>query len=116
MAKQTPQTLSNNNQQSIKQVPITKSKKALGLLSNAAGNYQDQVNAWIDAIQTWTGRLDRGRLPAKWVWVSYGQQLWVNLRYGMGTNGSPVDKLCGLEEQIEDREDIDNGGKKDRQR
>ena len=58
--------LANGTFQTIKQVPIQTSKKTLGIHSNAAGRYQDQVNVWIDTVQTWTGRLERGRLPTKW--------------------------------------------------
>ena len=95
--------LADGTHQAIKQVPIRISKKTLGIHSNAAGRYQDQVNVWIDTVQTWTGRLERGRLPAKWAWVSYGQQLWAKIRYGMGTNGSSIEELAAPEEVMDDR-------------
>ncbi len=41
-------------------------------------------------IKEWTDRLCIGRLPAKWAWVSYFQQLWAKLWYGLGVNSSPV--------------------------
>ena len=36
-------------------------------------------------------------MPAKWAWTSYYLQLWTKLRYGLGTNSSPVAELKGME-------------------
>ena len=49
-------------------------------------------------MQKWTDCLSVSKLPARWAWVSYYHQLWAKLRYGLGTNSSPVEDLDKAEE------------------
>ena len=80
----------------IKQLPVTSSKKTLGLYANPAGCSTKQVDVLCDDVQTWTGRLCSSGLPTKWGWTSYRQQLWPKLAYGLGTNAAMVGDFEGL--------------------
>ena len=77
----------------IKQLPVNEANKTLGVWTNPAGICQKQLDVFHDVMEKWTNRLSAGKLPAKWAWVSYFQQLWAKLRYGLGTNLSPVADL-----------------------
>ncbi len=83
----------------ISQLPIRESRKTLGIFTNPAGACEKQVDVMQDKIQTWTFRLKNGNLPAKWAWVSYFNQLWPRLRYGLGVNASPLEEIVDLEER-----------------
>ena len=77
----------------IKQLPVTTSKKTLGIWTNPAGDCSKQLEVLLEKITTWSGRLLSGKLPAKWAWVSYYHQLWAQLKYGLGCNASPIVEL-----------------------
>ena len=81
----------------IEQLPVDEAKKTLGVWTNPAGICQKQLDVFHDVMEKWTNRLSAGKLPAKWAWVSYFQQLWAKLRYGLGTNLSPVADLEAAE-------------------
>ena len=83
----------------IEQLPVNVSKKTLGIWTNPAGDCDMQLEVLKSASSTWTSRLETGRLPAKWAWVSYFNQLWTKLRYGLGINASPVEDL--LRQEVE---------------
>ena len=83
----------------IDQLPVDKSKKTLGIQTNPAGDCQSQLDVFHDALKKWTNRLSVGRLPARWGWVSYFQQLWPKLKYGLGTNSSSVETLEEAEDE-----------------
>ena len=55
----------------IVQVPITESKKTLGVWTNPAGDCDKQVEVITEKLGVWTDRLETGKLPARWAWVSY---------------------------------------------
>ncbi len=84
----------------IEQLPVTESKKTLGLYTNPAGCCKKQLGVMTRTIKTWTDRLEVGKLPAKWGWVSYFHQLWAKLRYGLGCNSSPLDELLQYESSV----------------
>ena len=90
--------LPDGTSQPINCLPPDESKKTLGIHTNPAGLCQRQLDHFHDALKEWTNRLSIGKLPAKWAWVSYLQQLWPRLRYGLGTNSSPVEDLVDAEE------------------
>jgi len=91
--------LPDGTDQEIKQLPIDESAKTLGVWTNPAGDCLKQLEVIQEKLETWTNRLTAGKLPAKWAWVSYFQQLWAGLRYGLGTNSSPVEDLEGAEDE-----------------
>ena len=74
----------------IEQLPVTSSKKTLGLYANPAGCSMKQVDVLCNNVQTWTDRLCSSGLPTKWGWTSYRQQLWPKLAYGLGTNTATI--------------------------
>ena len=74
----------------IEQLPVTSSKKILGLYANPAGCCMKQVDVRCDIMQRWTDRLCSGRLPSKWGWTSYRRQLWPKLAYGLGTHTATI--------------------------
>ena len=82
----------------IQQHPVNHCEKTLGIYTCPAGSGDKQIEVLIDKVATWTTRLENGTLPAKWGWVSYFQQLWPKLNYGLGTNPSQVKELQALEE------------------
>ena len=63
----------------IKQLPVTTSKKTLGVWTNPAGDCMRQLEVLLEKITTWTGRLSSGKLPVKWAWVSFYHQSGQNL-------------------------------------
>ena len=83
----------------IAQVPITESKKTLGVWTNPAGDCDKQVEVITEKLGVWTDRLEMGKLPARWAWVSYFHQLWPRIGYGLGTNSSGVAELEAQEEE-----------------
>ncbi len=82
-----------DSQALIKQLPVDESQKTLGIWTNPAGCCHIQLEILNNVIKVWTDRLCAGRLPTKWAWVSYFQQMWEKLRYGLGVNSSPVSDL-----------------------
>ena len=80
----------------IERLPVHVSKKTLGVWMNPAGDFQKQLDVFHDTLEKWIDRLSVGRLPAKWAWVSYFQQLWAKLKCGLGTNASSAADLEGL--------------------
>ncbi len=83
----------------ILQLPVREYHKTLGIFTNPAGFCAKQVDVMVDRIQTWTFRLKTGDLPEKWAWVSYFNQLWPRLCYGLGVNASPLEEIIDLEER-----------------
>ena len=81
----------------ISQLPHTESRKTLGLWTNPAGDCAKQLEVLQDKLARWVSRLEDGRLPAKWAWVSYTMQLWSKLRYGLGCNSSSNAALLAQE-------------------
>ena len=77
----------------IEQLPVTVSKKMLGVWTNPAGDCSKQLEVLLEKTTIWTDRLSSRKLPAKWAWVSYYHQLWAKLKYGLGCNASPVAAL-----------------------
>ena len=82
----------------IEQLSAEVAKKTLGIWTNPAGCSITQLGALYKSLKTWTNRLSAGKLPAKWAWVSHNLHLWPKLRYGLGTNSSPVATLADAEE------------------
>ena len=91
--------LADGTQAAIDHLPVGCSKKTLGVWTNPAGDCAKQVDVFVSTVRTWGERLQVGKLPAKWAWASYFQQLWAKLKYGLGTNSSPADDLEGLEDE-----------------
>ena len=50
----------------IDQLPVTKSKKTLGVWMNPAGDCSKQVEVMREITGKWATRLSAGRLPAQW--------------------------------------------------
>ena len=44
-------------------------------------------------MEDWTVRAKNGKLPTRSVWKSYSLQLWVGMKYGLGSCSSPMEKL-----------------------
>ena len=79
------------------------SKKTLGLYTNPAGCCEKQVDVLCDDMQSWTDRLSLSRLPKKWGWTSYRQQLRPKLAYGLGTNAATIEEIEGIENEKGDQ-------------
>lgn len=77
----------------IEQLPVSISKKTLGVWTNPAGYCGKQIKVIHDKIEEWANILAAGVLPENWDWVSYFHQLWVRVKYRLGCNASPVDDL-----------------------
>ena len=77
--------LPDGTEAKIDQLPVTQSKKTLGVWTNPAGDCKKQLEVIHKVTEKWANRLSAGRLPAKWAWVSYFHQLWAKLRYKLGT-------------------------------
>lgn len=82
----------------IKQLSVYKTKKVLGIWTNPEGCGREQLKTLRQHVEEWTNRLRNGHLPARWAWVSYFRQLWPKIKYGLGTNTSPVEELIDEEE------------------
>jgi len=68
-------------------------KKTLGIWTNPVRECDNQLEVLEQTVVTWRGRLEVGRLSAKWAWVSYFHQFWAKLKYGVGVNASTVKDL-----------------------
>lgn len=78
-----------NGMEEIDVLPPSTAKETLGVFTAPDGNSTAQLTKWSNRVKTWVERISSGRLPASFAWVSYTYQLWMSLRYGLGT--IPVD-------------------------
>jgi hypothetical protein len=69
----------------IKQEDVSVSKKTLGIYDAPAGGNKGHLNHIKSKATTWINRMTNGHLPSHIAWVAYRQQLWPDLRYGLGT-------------------------------
>ena len=90
---------SDGSETPIEQLPVDESKKTLGIWTNPAGDCTKQLEIIRGKVEKWTDRLQAGKLPSKWAWVSYFHQLWSQLRYGLGCNSSAVEDLEAEEDE-----------------
>ena len=83
----------------IEQLPVTTSKKTLGLYTNPAGCCAKQVDVLCDDMQSWKDRLCSSRFPTKWGWTSYRRKLWPKLAYRLDTNAATIEEIVGFEDE-----------------
>ena len=62
---------SDGSETPIEQLPVDKSKKTLGIWTNPAGDCTKQLKIIRGKVEKWTDRLQAGKLPSRWAWVSY---------------------------------------------
>ncbi|KAL3760545.1 hypothetical protein ACHAWU_009506 [Discostella pseudostelligera] len=68
----------------LQQYELTDAVKSLGIKTSPVGGHAEQLLAYHDKVQQWAAQMRNGHLPAALVWMSYLQQLWPSLRYGLG--------------------------------
>jgi hypothetical protein len=77
---------SQRNKSLIQQEDVTVSKKTLGIHdSPAGGNNASHLTYIKEKATQWVTRMQNGHLPNHIAWVAYKHQLWLGLRYGLGT-------------------------------
>jgi hypothetical protein len=69
----------------IKQEGATVSKKTLGIYDSPAGGNNDHLDYIQGKAMKWVNRMANGHLLSHMAWVAYKHQLWLGLRYGLGT-------------------------------
>ena len=92
---------SSGNSIPIEQVPVDVSKWTLGVGTNPFGDCLKQLMVIHEKIEVWTNILTAGIIPANWAWVSYFQQLYPQVKYGLGCNASLVADLMGQESKVQ---------------
>lgn len=68
----------------LQQYDLSDAVKSLGIKTSPVGGHTEQLLAYHDKVQQWSTQVQNGHLPAALVWMSYLQQLWPSLRYGLG--------------------------------
>ncbi len=69
----------------IKQEKVTESKATLGIYDSLSGGNKGHLSFILDKATQWVNRMKNGHLPSHIVWIAYKHQLWLSLRYGLGT-------------------------------
>ncbi len=63
----------------------TESKVALGIYNSPSGGNKGHLSFILNKAMQWVNRMKNGHLPSHIAWIAYKQQLWLSLRYGLGT-------------------------------
>ena len=63
------------------------------LFARPDGKSDQHFEQMQDKVETWTARIKSGQIPTKSVWMSYTNQLWAGLRYGLGACSVPLSEL-----------------------
>ena len=74
----------NGDAATIEYLANNKSKKNLGLRVQPGGQCTLQLGKRKENVEEWAGKVKTGHLPTRAVWQSYTQQLWSNMKYGLG--------------------------------
>jgi hypothetical protein len=85
----------------IKQEEVTVSKKTLGIHDAPAGGNKGHLNHIKGKATTWVNRMTNGHLPSHIAWVAYRHQLWLGLRYGLGTMTNDIDPAAKLLDKVD---------------
>jgi hypothetical protein len=78
-------TNSDSTKSPIKQEKVTASKKTLGIHDLPSGGNATHLSSIKEKVSVWINRMMNGHLPNHTAWITYKQQLWPGLRYGLGT-------------------------------
>jgi hypothetical protein len=71
-------------------------KETLGVVTAPDGNSTGHFQKVKDKLDTWIARIKVGRLPVSFNWTSYIYQLWMGLRYGIGTLPADREETNGI--------------------
>lgn len=85
-----------NGPEEIELCAASEGKETLGVVTAPDGNSSGHFQKVRDKLKTWIARITVGRLPASFNWTSYVYQLWMGLRYGIGTLPADREETAGL--------------------
>jgi hypothetical protein len=85
-----------NGPEEIELCAADEGKETLGVVTAPDGNSSGHFQKVKDKLKTWIARITVGRLPASLNWMSYVYQLWMGLRYGIGTLPADREETAGL--------------------
>ena len=68
----------------IKKLSNEEAEENLGRIVQPDGRTDKHMAALKNKIKEWTTNVCGSQLPARAVWQSYTQQLWANVKYGLG--------------------------------
>jgi hypothetical protein len=91
----------NRTKSPIQQEDVTVSKKTLGIHNSPAGGNASHLTYIKEKATQWVTRMQNGYLPNHIAWVAYKHQLWLGLRYGLGTMTNAVEVAEQLLEDID---------------
>jgi hypothetical protein len=99
-AEMTPQELFATNldgtKSQINQEGVTVSKKTLGIHDSPAGGNEEHLKCIQQKASTWTDRMTNGHLPCHMAWIAYKLQLWLGLRYELGTMTNDIEEATSV--------------------
>jgi hypothetical protein len=75
----------NRTKSPIQQEDVTVSKKTLGIHDSPARGNASHLTYIKEKATQWVTRMQNWHLPNHIAWVAYKHQLWLGLRYGLGT-------------------------------
>ena len=82
-----------NGMEEIDVLHPSEAKETLGVFMAPDGNSTAQLKKWGDKVKKWVDRVSLGKLPAGFTWVSYTYQLWMSLRYSLGTIPADMEEI-----------------------
>ena len=85
--------LIGGDQAAIKRLTTAECEKDLGLRVRPDGDCSTQLGVIQEKVEAWSGRIKAGCLPARAVWMSYTQQLWSSIKYGLGACSASLEDL-----------------------
>ena len=68
----------------IKRLSNDDAEENLGMKVQPDGCNQRHLANLKNKVEEWTSKVDGSQLPARSVWLSYTQQLWTSMKYGLG--------------------------------
>ena len=95
-AEMTPRELFITNpdgtKSQINQEGVTVFKKTFEINNSPAGGNKGHLKYIQQKALTWTSRMTNGHLPHHMAWIAYKLQLWLGLRYELGTTTNKIEK------------------------
>ena len=77
----------------IDRLPSNKADNNLGLYARPDGKPDQHFEQMREKMTTWTAQIKSGQIPTRSVWMSYTNQLWSGLRYGLGACSASIPEL-----------------------
>jgi endonuclease/exonuclease/phosphatase family metal-dependent hydrolase len=83
----------DGGKEKIKKLGTDKADNNLGLYARPDGKSDQHFEKLRERVTTWTAQVKGGSIPTRSVWMSYTNQLWMGLRYGLGACSASIKEL-----------------------